>query len=44
MISHPVNMFAKRLLGFNAEPVPVNARYRCTHKEMNVDMMSSFGL
>lgn len=44
MISHPVNMFAERLLRFQAEPGPVSARHRCTHKEMNVDSITSFDL
>lgn len=43
MISYLVNMFVKRLLGFNVELVFVNVRYRCIYKEMNVDMMSLFG-
>lgn len=44
MISHPVNMFARCLLRFHAEPGPMGARHRCAHKEMNVDSITSFDL
>lgn len=43
MVSLPVNVFAY-LLRFHAEPGPMRARCRCTHKEMNVDLITSFDL
>lgn len=43
MISHSGNMCAE-CPTFHAEPGSRGARHRYTHKEMNVDLITSFGL